>query len=216
MLDGERNILRLASEYFWLLTLPSALPAKIEPTNDLDVGTLNVLEEFLIDDFKGCLVVVSHDRWFMDRVAQHLFVFEGDGIVKDFLGTFSDYLDHLRAMESSGGASAKSSKVKADDVAVAQVHTQNLSVAAPAAKEAPRKKAKLSYTLQREYDGLEAEIESLSSQQEELQKRLDEAHSSGVDYATQADWAKDLTQIMESIDAKTERWMELEEMMEQG
>ncbi|CAM9641767.1 unnamed protein product, partial [Phaeothamnion confervicola] len=64
-----------------------------EPSNDLDLSTLGVLEDFLINEYKGCLIVVSHDRWFMDKVAKHLFVFEGDGIVRDFEGSFSEYLD---------------------------------------------------------------------------------------------------------------------------
>ena len=69
-----------------------------EPSNDLDIGTLQVLEEFLVNEYKGCLFVVSHDRFFMDKVANHLFVFEGDGVIRDFSGSFSDYLDHRRAL----------------------------------------------------------------------------------------------------------------------
>ena len=69
-----------------------------EATNDLDTDTVGVLEDFLANDYKGCAILVSHDRYFMDRVANHLFVFEGDGIIRDFAGTFSDYLDHRRAI----------------------------------------------------------------------------------------------------------------------
>jgi ATP-binding cassette subfamily F protein uup len=154
-----------------------------EPTNDLDLFALNTLEEFLLS-FKGCLIIVSHDRYFLDKLTDHLFIFEGDGIVKDHYGTYSNY-KHQR--ESAKKKSTKTIKVKTNE---------------------EKQKTKLSYKEQLEYSSLEAEIEQLEEEKTNLETEL---NSGILDYEILNRKSERISQLIELIDSKIQRWMELGE-----
>ena len=182
---GERRRLQLLRV---LMNNPNFLILD-EPTNDLDLMTLNVLEDYL-ETFEGCLMVVSHDRYFMDRLTDHLFVFEGDGKVRDFPGNYTD----LRA---EGGL--KTSKEKLQD-----------SKKSPATKvEEPVKsdKKKLSYNEQREFDGLESEMEKLELRKEEIGEKMNTI----TDFEELQKLAQDLEAVKEQLEEKEMRWLELSE-----
>jgi ATP-binding cassette subfamily F protein uup len=167
-----------------------------EPTNDLDILTLQVLEDFL-EDFPGCVMIVSHDRYFMDRLTQHLFVFEGNGIIKDFNGTYSEY----RALEDLKKEEKYSSKNKEAK--------GKLPAEASLPLATPKEKKKLSYKEQREFEMLEKELPEL----EQEKTRLTELLSSGTlksDAFQKV--ANDLGAIVAQLEAKEMRWLELSEM----
>ncbi|WP_431135792.1 ribosomal protection-like ABC-F family protein [Psychroserpens mesophilus] len=162
-----------------------------EPTNDLDIVTLNILEEFLLD-FPGCLLVVSHDRYFMDKIVDHLFVFKGDGEVQDFPGNYSDY----REYESS-----KPSEIKSD-VKANSVSEQ---------KEDQNKAQKLSYNEQKEYKNLESKIRSLELDKKAIEKKfLDES----LTQEKINELSLQLQNIIDDIEDKEMRWFELSEKFE--
>src|SRR5690606_18548698 len=121
-----------------------------EPTNDLDLPTLNILEEFL-QNYQGCIIIVSHDRYFMDKLVDHLFVFEGDGEVRDFPGNYSQYREWEKDQEKS----------KAPEV-----------VAEEKPKEPENKSRKMSFKEKRELELLEKEIESLENEKKQLDAQL--------------------------------------------
>ena len=163
-----------------------------EPTNDLDIETLQILEEYLCD-FKGCVIVVSHDRYFMDKVVDHIFVFNGEGDIKDFPGNYSDWRD-WRIEEKAAAAKEAAEK---------------------SAKNAPPKqsyrtetKRKLTFKERKEYEGLEEEIMML----EEEKASIEEAMSSGtLDNDTLLKHSMRIQEVIELIDTKTDRWVELSE-----
>ena len=158
-----------------------------EPTNDLDIETLQVLEEYL-RDFKGCVIVVSHDRYFMDKVVDHIFVFNGDGDIKDFPGNYTDYRD-WREEEK---ASAKPAEKNVQQKVAYRTET----------------KRKLSFKERKEYESLEPEIMAL----EEEKATLEQEMSSGtLDTETLLAKSQRIQVIMELIDEKTNRWVELSE-----
>ena len=185
---GERKRLYLCTV---LIQNPNFLILD-EPTNDLDIVTLNVLESFLLD-FPGCLLVVSHDRYFMDKITDHLFVFNGNGEVATFPGNYSDY----RAYESSP-----------------KVIEAKKEVAEKTSKNDWKKKTtsnKLNFSDQKEYNKLEGDIKKLENKKETIQKHfLDDSLS--VDQITSL--SKDLKEIESDIETKEERWFELEALKE--
>lgn len=160
-----------------------------EPTNDLDIMTLNVLEEYL-HEFKGCLIIVSHDRYFLDKCVDHLFVFEGNGRIKDFVGQYSEYREYIREREATERSEQRSN-------------------AAPKAKpQQVREKRKLSFKEQRELEQLEADLQRLGDERTALESEL----SSGTlpyDRLTVA--SKRIEEIIALIDDKELRWLELSE-----
>lgn len=166
-----------------------------EPTNDLDIATLNVLEDFL-GSFKGCLIIVTHDRYFMDKLADHLFVFEGNGIVRDFNGNYQDYLDEQEEKKQDA-RTEKSQK--------AQEARPVLQAAAPVAE-----KRKASYKEIREYEILGKEIATLEQQKSELETRL-ASGSNNHEELTQ--WGSALEQVKAELDEKELRWLELGEIV---
>ncbi len=189
---GERKRLYLCTV---LIQNPNFLILD-EPTNDLDVVTLNVLESFLMD-FPGCLLVVSHDRYFMDKIVDHLFVFRGNGFVEDFPGNYSDF----RAYEDSQVAEMRAEKASAS--------TQK----APKTQwKTEQRSPKLSYNEQKEYKRLEKDIQKLEREKETIQQRFTDGSLSGEAIAS---LSKELKQLTDSIDAKTERWFELSALMEE-
>ncbi|CAM9538140.1 unnamed protein product, partial [Chrysoparadoxa australica] len=181
---GEKRRLQLLK----VLALNPNVLVLDEPTNDLDLVTLGTLEEFLLTEYKGCLLVVSHDRYFMDRIAQHLFVFEGDGVVRDFEGSFTDYLDIRKQIEKDEAARAKAQSATAAETSQSQQ-------AEEAEDEAPKRK--LSYSEKIQYGKLEEEIEALGVRQAELQDLLDNSHASGADFSEMNEWSTELGKIAE-------------------
>ncbi len=160
-----------------------------EPTNDLDLMTLNVLEDYL-DSFQGCLMIVSHDRYFMDRLTDHLFVFEGNGKVKDFPGNYTD----LRSRQIETKSEESNEKPQKDNKE--STNTQVKS-----------EKKKLSYNEQREFDGLEAEIEKLEIKKTETEDRMNKL----TGYEELQEAGEELERIKELLEEKEMRWLELSE-----
>ncbi len=167
-----------------------------EPTNDLDIQTLQVLEEYL-QDFAGCVIVVSHDRYFMDKVVDHLLVFKGEGEIQDFPGNYTQYREWCRLQPKTEGEGAEKKATK------------------PTAKEQPSAtqkkegKRKMTYKEKREYEQLTKELERLENEQ----KTLEEALCSGqlsVEELTEK--SKRLPEIKDEIDEKEMRWLELAEI----
>ena len=176
-----------------------------EPTNDLDIQTLQVLEEYL-QDFAGCVIVVSHDRYFMDKVVDHLLVFKGEGEIQDFPGNYTQYRDWSRLQEKDEAEKA---------AAAAKVTASNSTSTSDGTGTAKRdanfeNKRKMSYKEKREYEQLTQEIDKLT----EEQKKLEEALCSGtlsVEELTEK--SKRLSEIKDELDEKEMRWLELAEML---
>ena len=167
-----------------------------EPTNDLDIQTLQVLEEYL-QDFAGCVIVVSHDRYFMDKVVDHLLVFKGEGEIQDFPGNYTQYREWCRLQPKTEGEGAEKKATK------------------PTAKEQPSAtqkkegKRKMTYKEKREYEQLTKELEQLENEQ----KNLEEALCSGqLSVEELTDKSKRLPEIKDEIDEKEMRWLELAEI----
>lgn len=188
---GERKRLYLCTV---LIQNPNFLILD-EPTNDLDIVTLNVLEDFLLD-FPGCLLVVSHDRYFMDKIVDHLFVFRGDAVIEDFPGNYSDF----RAYEDSTEEEIKA--VKAESVQA------NLSKNVWKTEDTAKK---LSYSEQKEYQQLEKEIQKLEKEKEALQQKFTDTSLSGDEISK---LSIDLKNLMDAIEEKTERWFSLSAILE--
>jgi ATP-binding cassette subfamily F protein uup len=163
-----------------------------EPTNDLDLPTLAVLENFLLD-FQGCLVMVSHDRYFMDRMVEHLFVFEGEGIIRDFPGNYGLYQQWLKTKESEETPEPKTNPV-------------------PPVQEpiAAKPKAKLSFKEKRELEILEKEINDLTREKEEITEKL---HDPSLNFERIQQLSERFTAVTESLEQKEFRWLELSELV---
>ena len=158
-----------------------------EPTNDLDLPTLSVLENFLLE-FSGCLVIVSHDRYFMDRLVDHLFVFEGNGVITDFPGNYSQYREKQKLAEKP-------------------IESKDTSATKPQKQEAPVKK-KLSYKDQRELDMLPDEIHKLEKERAELYEQLGNGE---LAYEKLQQLTERVNEISKELDLKEMRWLELSE-----
>lgn len=184
---GERRRLQLCVV---LMTNPNFLILD-EPTNDLDISTLQVLEDYLAD-FKGCVIVVSHDRYFMDKVVDHLLVFKGDGEIKDFPGNYSQYREWNELQESE----VEKEQQKKKENTVQQTKTQSQS----------NRKRKLTFAEKNELARLEGEIETLEEEKARLETELCSGTLS-VDALTE--YSKRLPQLQEELDEKTMRWLEL-------
>lgn len=164
-----------------------------EPTNDLDILTLNVLEEYL-KGFAGSVIIVSHDRFFLDKIADHLFVFEGEGVVKDFVGSYSDYREYIKEKEKQKRAAERESAQK--DV---KKKTQDNSNVVP-------KKKKLSYKEQRELEQLEKDLEALEMEKRELEQKLSGGEISAKELS---EASVRIGEVMNLLDEKELRWLEL-------
>ncbi len=159
-----------------------------EPTNDLDIMTLNVLEDFLLR-FSGCVMVVSHDRYFMDKVVDHLFVFEGNGVVSDFPGNYSIYRDHIELQAE------KKSKIAPEKVAKVRVKTEQT-------------KTKLSFKEKFEFEKLETEIQELENEKEILEKEINSGVCTSEELQNKS---IRIGEIIDLLDIKELRWLELSE-----
>ena len=173
-----------------------------EPTNDLDIQTLQVLEEYL-QDFAGCVIVVSHDRYFMDKVVDHLLVFKGEGEIQDFPGNYTQYREWSRMQAKDEAEEAKPAK------------NGNATAESDGAGTAKRdanfeNKRKMSYKEKREYEQLTQEIDALTEEQKKLEEELCSGKLS-VEELTEK--SKRLPEIKDELDEKEMRWLELAEML---
>ncbi|WP_405247117.1 MULTISPECIES: ABC-F family ATP-binding cassette domain-containing protein [unclassified Cellulophaga] len=165
-----------------------------EPTNDLDIVTLNVLESFLMD-FPGCLLVVSHDRYFMDKIVDHLFVFRGDAVVEDFPGNYSDF----RSYEDSAVLESRAAK------------KENTPAEVDKGSKKKEEKKKLTFNEQKEFTNIEREIKKLEAKKEATQQKFADASLSGEEIDK---LSITLKEIETAIEEKTERWFELSALIE--
>lgn len=173
-----------------------------EPTNDLDIQTLQVLEEYL-QDFAGCVIVVSHDRYFMDKVVDHLLVFKGEGEIQDFPGNYTQYREWIRMQAKDEAEQVKPAK------------SGNATAESDGAGTAKRdanfeNKRKMSYKEKREYEQLTKEIDALTEEQKKLEEELCSGNLS-VEELTEK--SKRLPEIKDELDEKEMRWLELAEML---
>lgn len=169
-----------------------------EPTNDLDLPTLTVLENFLLN-FQGSLIIVSHDRYFMDRIVDHILAFEGDGKIKDFIGNFSEYREAKSREESLEKSTGQKTEPVKEATAV-PVQPQQITA----------KKKKLSFKEQKELETIEKEMPELEAQREKI---LDQLNNES-DYEKIAKFSADLENISEKLENHEMRWLELQEMGE--
>ena len=187
---GERRKLYLCTV---LMKNPNFLVLD-EPTNDLDIVTLQILEEYL-QDFPGCVIVVSHDRYFMDKVVDHLLVFKGDGVIKDFPGNYTQYRDwqtlQPRDAKDTGPSRETSQSKESKD------------------SRPSRDKRKMTYKEKTEYERLEKEIAALESEQQQLEEALCSGTLS-IDELTEK--SKRLPLLKDELDEKSMRWLELSEI----
>jgi len=168
-----------------------------EPTNDFDIMTLNVLEDYL-SGFGGCLIIVSHDRFFMDKLVDHLFIFEGDGAVYDFPGNYSDYRASQKQQEIE--AKRTDAREKAKNIA-----------ALPKAAEQIVEKKKLTFKEKKELEQLEGELHLLESEKLQLETDISSGKLKQEDLITKSNR---IGEVMRLIDEKTDRWLEMSSMLE--
>lgn len=184
---GEKKRLQLLSILF---RNPNFLILD-EPTNDLDLPTLSVLENFL-SEFKGCLLIVSHDRYFMDRLVDHLFVFEGNGVVRDFPGNYSEYRIDERAKE----------RIKET------AKTPEAEPQKPAAASATSDKKKFSFKEKREYEQLEKDIATLEAEKTTITEKMMDTN---INYDQMQQLSNRIMEITNLLEEKEMRWLELSE-----
>ena len=183
---GERRRLQLCTV---LLQNPNFLVLD-EPTNDLDIATLQVLEAYL-QDFKGCVIVVSHDRYFMDKVVDHLLVFRGEGEIDDFPGNYSEYREWQSLREREEAAQTEKKREKPS---------------AKPARNSSERPRRLSFKEKQEMERLETEIAALEAEQHELEEALCSGQLSAEELTAKS---KRLPQLQEELDEKSMRWLEL-------
>lgn len=184
---GEMRRLNLAAV---LITQPNFLILD-EPTNDLDIMTLGILEDYL-REFKGCVIVISHDRFFLDSIVDHLFVMEGNGVIKDFPGNYSDYRAYLKEQKAAQQAATKPAQQQAQQ---SQQRREN------------NRPQKLSFKERKELEALTKEIDELT----EEKNALEALFNSGSEIDTIAEKAKRYSELKEILDEKEMRWLELSE-----
>ena len=188
----------------YLLTILMQQPNLLildEPTNDLDIVTLNILEEYL-KEFSGSLIIVSHDRHFLDKLVDHLFIFCGNGLVKDFVGSYSEYREFIKEYEAE-----QRSQARAEEKAAKEKAAKDAVKNAPA--EAPAKKRKLTYKEQKEMEQLEKGLESLAAEKAELETQL---NSGCLPFDQLQKASERIGAIIEETDEKELRLLELYEL----
>ena len=193
---GERRRL-------YLLTILMQQPNLLildEPTNDLDIVTLNILEEYL-KEFAGSLIIVSHDRHFLDKLVDHLFVFCGDGVVKDFVGSYSEYREYIKEYEAE-----QRSQARALEKAEKEKAAKEAAKTGACQAEAPAKKKKLTYKEQKELEQIERDLEALALEKEELESQLG---SGDLPFDRLQAASERIGVIMAETDEKEMRWLEL-------
>lgn len=183
---GEMRRLNLAAV---LVRQPNFLILD-EPTNDLDIMTLGILEEYL-REFKGCVIVISHDRFFLDSIVDHLFVMEGNGVIKDFPGNYSDYREYLREQKAN-------EEQKAAQKSEAQTKSRSRENSRP---------AKMSFKERKEFEELTADIDRLTAERHELEA----VFNSGEQLGDIKEKARRYSELKDLLDEKEMRWLELSE-----
>ena len=192
----------------YLLTILMRQPNLLimdEPTNDLDIVTINILEEYL-KEFKGTLILVSHDRHFLDRLVDHLFVFCGEGEVKDFIGSYSQYREFLKDYEAEKRSKAREEERASKAASASDISSSDVSAGAmskPSRPDAPRK---LSYKEQRELEQLEKDIESLTAEKADLESKM---NGGLTDPAELQKVTTRFAEVSDLLDTKETRWLEL-------
>ncbi len=185
---GEKKRLQLLK----LLVMSPNFLVLDEPTNDFDIDTLNVLEDFL-EKFGGCLLLVSHDRYFMDHLVDQLFIFEGDGKIRKFNGNYTYYRDTLKGEHSEDE----------DD-------EEEVAVASAVVKEMPAGKKKVSIKEKKEYEQLEKEIQQLEAEKSFVTEKLNSGETS---HQQLLEWSQKVKSLTEQVEKKTARWLELSEVV---
>ena len=183
----------------YLLTILMQQPNLLildEPTNDLDIVTLNILEEYL-KEFSGTLIIVSHDRHFLDKLVDHLFIFCGNGVIKDFVGSYSEYREYIKEYESQQ-RSAERAIEKAEK---AERGNQK--------QDKPAQKKKLTYKEQRELEQIEKDLEALAAEKASLEEALG---SGTLPFDKLQETSERIGQIISETDEKELRWLELSDL----
>ena len=184
----------------YLLTILMQQPNLLildEPTNDLDIVTLNILEEYL-KEFGGSLIIVSHDRHFLDKLVDHLFIFCGNGLVKDFVGSYSEYREYIKEYEAE-----QKSATRAQEKAEKERNSKEASKAANFTQ-----KKKLTYKEQKELEQIEKDLESLAAEKAALEESLS---SGNMEFEALQKASERIAEIIELTDEKEMRWLELSE-----
>ena len=176
-----------------------------EPTNDLDIITLNVLEEYL-QSFPGCVLIVSHDRYFLDKIADHLFIFTGGGRVKDYVGKCSEYRAYVAAMEQASARQEVKLQQSAKPAAQREQQAQKEQPAAQSFASAAPKRKRLSYKEQRELEEVTKAIEVLESEKAELERGLSSGTLQGEELRRASER---IGEVISLLDEKEMRWLEL-------
>ena len=191
---GERRRLYLCTV---LISNPNFLVLD-EPTNDLDIVTLNVLEEYL-RNFKGCVIVVSHDRYFMDKVVDHLMVFKGNGELKDFPGNYTDYREWKEERERIE-REERAEKAKKENKPAAPVRTNDT-----------KKKVRLTFKEKRELEELDRQIPELEAEKKMLETEMSSGTLSADELIAKSNR---ISELIDQIDTLGMRWLELSELAE--
>lgn len=189
---GEKRRLKLMTV---LMSNPNFLILD-EPTNDLDIFVMTVLEDYL-RTFEGCLIVVSHDRYFMDKMVDHLFVFEGDGAMKDIIGNYTEYRKQTAVDYKKDSSTSSGAKETVKEVKVTQLSNSSVE-----------EKKKLSYKEKEEFKKIEKDMDSLESEKETLTTKLSDSTISNEDIMNAGNRLAEVVQKLEEI---TDRWLELSE-----
>ena len=176
-----------------------------EPTNDLDIITLNVLEEYL-QSFPGCVLIVSHDRYFLDKIADHLFIFTGGGKVKDYVGKCSEYRAYVAAMEQASARQEVKLQQSAKPAAQREQQAQKEQSAAQSSASAAPKRKRLSYKEQRELEEVTNAIAELESEKAELERGLSSGTLQGEELRRASER---IGEVISLLDEKEMRWLEL-------
>jgi ATP-binding cassette subfamily F protein uup len=184
---GEKRRLKLMTV---LMQNPNFLILD-EPTNDLDIFVMSVLEDYL-RSFEGCLIVVSHDRYFMDKMVDHIFVFKGGGEIRDITGNYTEYRKQQKVTEREEKKVEKEEKPALVDKKV----------------EVPQKKRKLTYKEQQEFKSLEKDLEKLEEEKEVLTQKLSDPALASEELM---EAGEKLGKVVAELDEKTDRWLELSE-----
>ena len=171
-----------------------------EPTNDLDIGTLTVLEDYL-DDFAGTVITVSHDRYFLDKVADNLLIFHGQGKIERYRGYYTEYLKKAQA-DAQAAQAAKSAAKAAAKKTAAPAKTANTA----------KVKTKLTYAEKLEWDHIDEEIDQLDTRQKQIEEEM---AANGDNYAKLAELQKELDGVQKALAEKTARWEYLSEFVDE-
>ncbi|MET4075592.1 ATP-binding cassette subfamily F protein uup [Hymenobacter sp. UYCo722] len=175
-----------------------------EPTNDLDLGTLNILEDFLMH-FSGCLLIVSHDRYFLDHLAEHLFVLEPGGAILNFPGNYTDYREYLEERETEAALLEEEKAAKAARAAAKLAAPMAVSTAVAPSPQ----KRRATFAEKKEYEQLEKAMATLETEKEDITAKLNGGNGSPQDFAA---WGARLQAIEKELGEKEERWLELAEL----